>query len=239
VQFTYDSKNRVVKRTTNGVSLFLIYDRWSLIEERDGSGAVLQKYINGANIDEVLVKVSTTGSVYYHQDGLGSTTLLTDSAGNIVEKYSHDIFGKVTIANGSGTVIPATLQGNRFLFTGREWLSEVGLYDYRNRVYSCELGRFLQVDPIGFDAGDVNIYRYVGNRTINEVDPEGLYGWPDLAHGISNPFEKCTLNQTNSCMKGCKAQKMIFVSCEVYTRVILIIGGVRKIDTPLCTCECP
>ena len=39
---------------------------------------------------------------------------------------------------------------NRFLFTGREYLKEVNLYDYRNRIYSPELGRFLQTDPIGF-----------------------------------------------------------------------------------------
>jgi RHS repeat-associated protein len=33
---------------------------------------------------------------------------------------------------------------------GREWIAELNLYDYRNRVYSSELGRFLQTDPIGF-----------------------------------------------------------------------------------------
>jgi RHS repeat-associated protein len=41
---------------------------------------------------------------------------------------------------------------NRFLYTGREFLKEANLYDYRNRVYSAELGRFLQTDPIRFDA---------------------------------------------------------------------------------------
>jgi RHS repeat-associated protein len=60
------------------------------------------------------------------------------------------------------------------LFTGREWITELGLYDYRNRVYSPDLGRFLQLDPIRFDAGDVNLYRYVFNNSVNRVDPEGL-----------------------------------------------------------------
>jgi hypothetical protein len=36
------------------------------------------------------------------------------------------------------------------------------------------LGRFLQPDPIGFDAGDVNWYRYVFNNVTNLIDPEGL-----------------------------------------------------------------
>ncbi len=193
VEFTYDSKNRVVKRSTNGVPLFLIYDGWSLIEERNGSGALLQKYINGAVVDEILVKVSTTGSIYYHQDGLGSITQLTDSTGAVVEKYSYDIFGKATIASASGIVLPATLQGNRFLFTGREWISEVGLYDYRNRVYSCELGRFLQTDPIRFDGKDINIYRYCGNNGVNCTDSLGLWSFslcPENkpSKGLSEPL---------------------------------------------------
>jgi RHS repeat-associated protein len=66
------------------------------------------------------------------------------------------------------------LVSNRFLFTGREWLSEAGLYDYRNRVYSAELGRFLQTDPIRFAAGDGNLYRYVSNNPVNLWDPWGL-----------------------------------------------------------------
>jgi RHS repeat-associated protein len=59
------------------------------------------------------------------------------------------------------------------LFTGREWIGEIGIYDYRNRIYSPELGRFLQTDPIRFDAGDVNLYRYVSNNPMNWVDPDG------------------------------------------------------------------
>jgi RHS repeat-associated protein len=62
------------------------------------------------------------------------------------------------------------------LFTGREWIGEIGIYDYRNRVYSPELGRFLQTDPIRFEAGDVNLYRYVGNSPIDWVDEQGLQG---------------------------------------------------------------
>jgi RHS repeat-associated protein len=62
---------------------------------------------------------------------------------------------------------------NRFLYTGREFLKEANLYDYRNRVYSAELGRFLQTDPIRFEAGDGNLYRYVGNNSTRYIDPFG------------------------------------------------------------------
>jgi RHS repeat-associated protein len=55
-----------------------------------------------------------------------------------------------------------------------QWITELGLYDYRNRVYSAELGRFLQTDPIRFDAGDVNLCGYASNSPAKAVDPLGL-----------------------------------------------------------------
>jgi RHS repeat-associated protein len=117
---------------------------------------------------------TTSGSVYYHHDGLGSTVALTDAAGAKIESYTYDVFGTVSIFDAAGFPQSSSTAGNRFLFTGREWITELGLYDYRNRVYSAELGRFLQTDPIQFDAGDVNLYRYVFNNPINLVDPSGL-----------------------------------------------------------------
>ncbi|MCP9453584.1 MAG: RHS repeat-associated core domain-containing protein [Nitrospira sp.] len=67
---------------------------------------------------------------------------------------------------------PESAYGVRFLFTGREYLSPLGLYDYRHRAYSPTLGRFLQVDPIADD--DLSLYRYVGNAPWLAVDPDGL-----------------------------------------------------------------
>jgi len=50
----------------------------------------------------------------------------------------------------------------------------MGLYHYRARAYSPKLGRFLQLDPIDFDGGDLNIYGYVSNNSVNLIDPDGL-----------------------------------------------------------------
>jgi len=41
-------------------------------------------------------------------------------------------------------------------------------------MYDPYIGRWLQEDPIGFDAGDINLYRYVGNSPTNATDPSGL-----------------------------------------------------------------
>ena len=61
-----------------------------------------------------------------------------------------------------------------FAFTGREFDAESGLYFYRLRYYNAVTGRFLQEDPIGFGAGDANVYRYVFNNPVNLIDPAGL-----------------------------------------------------------------
>jgi len=137
------------------------------------------------------VKITPTGPAYYHHDGLGSTIALTGENGELLESYRYDAFGAVTILSPSTLdPRPSTAFGNRFLFTGREWLSQVGLYDYRNRVYSAQIGRFLQTDPIRFAAGDVNLYRYVGNRPVNLWDPLGLRwfgGGDDGAWSVGRP----------------------------------------------------
>jgi len=63
---------------------------------------------------------------------------------------------------------------NPIRYTGRE-MDETGLYYYRARYYSPEMGRFISEDPIRF-AGGMNWYAYVENSPLNWVDPLGLDG---------------------------------------------------------------
>ncbi|MCZ2341538.1 MAG: RHS repeat-associated core domain-containing protein [Bacteroidales bacterium] len=43
-------------------------------------------------------------------------------------------------------------------------------------MFSPTLGRWIQNDPIEFEAGDPNLYRFVRNNPTNRVDPSGLAG---------------------------------------------------------------
>jgi RHS repeat-associated protein len=174
--FAYDPRNRCVIQTIPSTTRYLTYDGWSLIEERDAAGVLQSKYVHGPVIDEIILvtRPSTLDTFYYHHEGLGCTTHLTDNTGSVIESYRYDVFGAPTFFDANGAPQPSSLHSQRFLFTGREWLFEVGLYDYRNRMYSPGLGRFLQTDPIRFNSGDLNFYRYSFNGPSLRVDPLGL-----------------------------------------------------------------
>src|SRR5204863_1330856 len=99
---------------------------------------------------------------------------LLDQGGSILERYRYDAFGKPTILSTNNTQLSTSAYGNRFLFTGREYIQELGIYDYRHRMYHPGLGRFLQMDPSGFDAGDMNLFRYCDDDPVDRSDPTGL-----------------------------------------------------------------
>jgi RHS repeat-associated protein len=133
-------------------------------------------YVHGARVDEIVKQITPSNwwERYFHYDARGHCTLQTDAGGGIVEQYEYDAFGQPYFYDGAGNNIGYSPWGNRFLFTGREYLSDLKLYDYRNRLYQPELGRFLQPDPKEFAAGDYNLYRYCHNDPVNKNDPFGL-----------------------------------------------------------------
>jgi hypothetical protein len=52
--------------------------------------------------------------------------------------------------------------------------------DFALAYYNPEVGRFISRDPIGYEAEDVNLYRYVSNNSLNKKDPLGLAEIPWL-----------------------------------------------------------
>jgi RHS repeat-associated protein len=174
--FGYDPLGRCVKRWKDGEpAVFLYYDGWNLIQEGPSATVPELIYVHGAGTDRIVAsyRYSTGAAFYFYYDALGNCILASDAyTGNIAEQYDYDAFGH---PDSAGTPLPnGSTIGTRFLFTGREWLSDLKLYDYRNRLYQPELGRFLQPDPKHFTAGDYNLYRYCHNDPVNRSDPTGL-----------------------------------------------------------------
>ncbi len=132
-------------------------------------------YVYGPGLDEPIMMLDVIGQsrYFYTCDGLGSVTALSNMNGQIVERYAYDAFGKTQILAPNYELRTTSLYGNPILFTGRRLDAESGFYDYRFRMYSPDLGRFLQPDPLGYIDG-MNLYAYVNNNPLNWIDPWGL-----------------------------------------------------------------
>ena len=119
------------------------------------------------NAQSVLPQVTLNN--YY--DFEGNRVWLSDSQGGQVwYSWNNQRMQSIVMA----TVETNCYQKDRFKFTGREYCPELGLYYYRARWYDPAVGRFISQDPIGFSAGDPNLYRYVNNAPGDARDPEGL-----------------------------------------------------------------
>ena len=181
-QYQYDALGRRVVAVTNPAGGFLetrfFYDRSRIIEEQDVAGLTKATYVYGNYIDEVLTMDRAAQTYYYHQNALWSVAAVTNSSANVVERYSYNDYGCVSVTNGAGVALPANSWGtphsaiaNPYLFIGREVDEESGLYYYRARYYDCAKGRFLQTDPLGYGDG---LNFYAAYFVPNGVDPLGL-----------------------------------------------------------------
>jgi RHS repeat-associated protein len=167
VAFKYDPFGRRIQKSSWLGTTNYLYDGPTLAEEVDNSGNILAKYTQGQGIDQPLSELRSGTISYYHPDGLGSITSLSNSGASVANTYTYDSLGNLTGSTGTVT--------NPFQYTGPEFDSEISLYYQRARYYESTLGRFLSEDPFRFFAGS-NSYVYVKNQSPNALDAFGLAG---------------------------------------------------------------
>jgi YD repeat-containing protein len=123
---------------TDGIDAFFTryaYDREDVLfdfTDPDGAGPTPQtlarRYLHGPAIDQVLAQEDAAGNVaWLLPDHLGTTRDLVDEAGHVLNHVQYDSFGNVVSESD-----PAN--STRYLFTGREFDPETGLYFYRRGI---------------------------------------------------------------------------------------------------------
>jgi RHS repeat-associated protein len=187
-QYFYDALGRriiQIASPTNTLTTTNIYfyDRSRLVEEEDAGGATRAIYTYGYDRDEVLTMDRPGQTYYYHQNALWTPLALTDAGGNPVERYTYDVYGDVTVLDGSYNPIapnpwgtPHSAVTNGWLYQGRQQDEESGLHHFRQRYYDSDKGRYLQRSPL--DAADgVNRYEFAGSNPTRDLTPEEQAKW--------------------------------------------------------------
>ncbi len=125
---------------------------------------------------------------FYHPDHLGSSSLLTDESGSVVERTQYYPFGRPRYEERSGF-------DSAYKYTGKELDRDTGLMYYEARYYDPVAGRFLSVDPL-FSSGDQDeliqqtAYEYCDNDPILFVDPSGMITGLNLGKYVPSHFAK-------------------------------------------------
>jgi RHS repeat-associated protein len=170
IGYTYDSNNQRIGKAIDGVVVeryVIDRDQIGLVFDRQGNQT--HRYLYGVGVDQVLADETPNGTTWALADHQGTVKDLLDGNGAIISHITYDSFGRVISNTGNIDF--------RYGYTGREADAETGLDYYRARYYDAAVGGFISEDPIGFQAGDTNLRRYVGNNATNFIDPSGNIAW--------------------------------------------------------------
>ncbi len=186
VSYTYGSDFQRISKTTLGGKSTRYYGGGSMEYLTEGDDKHWKYYIPvGAATLEIKyeqvgenLSASTYTQVekqYLFKDHLGSTDVIVDDAGVIIERLSFNAWGERRDSDWSEADGEITSVSNRG-YTGHEMDDEVGLVNMNARIYDPIIGRFLSPDaliPSPTDLQSYNRYSYVRNNPLSFTDPSG------------------------------------------------------------------
>ncbi|MFC2133828.1 RHS repeat domain-containing protein [Bacteroidota bacterium] len=114
-----------------------------------------------------LVAWEVNGEKFFvHGDHLGSSTVVTDESGNVLENTTYEPFGSI-VEGGAAS---------RYSYENKEQDSITGDVDFHARKYKSEWGLFIQPDkmiPDVYNPQALNRYSFELNNPYKHVDPDG------------------------------------------------------------------
>jgi RHS repeat-associated protein len=167
-EYYYDPFGRRLWKEVDGARTYFMYSGEGLIAEFDDNGTQIRGYgyAMGSTWTTNPLWLKEGGDYYFYlNDHLGTPQKIIDAAGEVVWAARYDSFGNAIIDIDTIT--------NPLRFPGQYYDEESGLHYNWNRYYDPFLGRYIQSDPLGLDAG-INFFVYAGNRPLTVIDPKGL-----------------------------------------------------------------
>jgi RHS repeat-associated protein len=165
----YDAKGNRVRGNNDGAVTEFVIDPIGIanvVNEFAFAGNLISHYEHGTGL--VSRRTAQPASSYFTYDALGSTSEVVGDSDTVSNAYTYLPFGELLF--GQERI------NNALTFVGELGVMAEGnnLSFMRARYYDSSSGRFLSPDPIGRKGGDINLYRYVHNRTTDGTDPIGL-----------------------------------------------------------------
>jgi RHS repeat-associated protein len=195
--YNYDPEHQRIKETVSGTTA----KETVYLNPANGKGLFYEKETVGATVTHrhfvsagaaTIAVVTQTGSTfatrYWHKDHLGSTVVVTDQSGAVIERLAYEPYGKRRHPNGlpdSANTLAG--QSTDRGYTGHEHLDEVGLIHMNGRVYDPALGRFMTADPFvdsAYNLQSLNRYSYVNNNPLGYTDPSGHLKLKDIVKAV-------------------------------------------------------
>lgn len=174
--YGYDFRDQRVWRKIVGVTSTTIHyifdEQGHLLAEHDGStGVVLREYVW---IDDTPIAVidSTSGSpvtYYIHAGQLDEPQVMTDASQATIWNAYMSPFGQAQVFTSGSAVLDLRLPGQWF----QAEAAGSGLNQNNHRDYDPSLGRYIEADPRGVNAGP-NPYAYVDGKVFDLADFWGL-----------------------------------------------------------------
>jgi len=212
-QYTYDHAGNRIKKVeydAAGQAVTAYYPSGNFVQELSPAGTKSTVYYYD-DAGTLLAWKDSSGTYFSHPDHLGSTSVVTDAAGQKVSETSYQPFGAV-FSGGN----------DRFLFTGKE-LDASGLYYYGARYYNPYIAHFTQADTVLQDIYDpqlLNRYSYVRNNPYKYVDPTGNYISPlDLLDYAS------TIDSVINMVKNPSWENAGWLAADIVSSAVPFLGG--------------
>jgi len=150
------------------------------IKARYDSLGVAYKGISQGNaglITSIEGRISTPLNYYFHSDHLGSSSLITNQSGDVVQHLEYIPFGEVFIDERPSTSTWST----PYKFNAKEMDEETGLYYYGARYYDPRTSVWISVDPLKCMTLNVSSYVYCYNNPVKYIDPDGRFALKPFA----------------------------------------------------------
>jgi len=223
MQYRYNDRGIRVSSAVNGLETWYLLDEGMIAnvwEEYSPDGQGQTSYVYG---NDLISQTQGGQRAFFLVDGLGSTRVLTDAEGAVLNTYAYDAFGEKI--GGTGSV------ENKYLFAGEQFDEGLGDYYLRARYYDADTGRFTRRDDyegsIDFPIS-LHTYLYANANPIKYTDPLGLFSLNEVL-AVTTILDTLGTNSSyitfaNSLQKA----QSVLVSIAIFTYLLTTHKGPNK-----------